>query len=361
MLIKEADNKQESLDTLQGLLERADLSSQQKTAIKKELYIMRAGIKGEKEAAYEIGFHFDSAKNYILIHDLRLEVNGRVAQIDHLIIDRTLTAYVLETKHFGSGIKINENGEFLYWNAYKKTYEGIPSPIAQNQRHQAVLNDFFKQSETPKRLGMKLIPKIETFVLVSNNARIDRPKKFDTSKVIKCDAFMSVFDTYTKEMSAVNLFSSVGRIVSRDTLTSIGRILKYSHKPITVNYLAKFGLTEESTPNLKPQKNTVPADKETTLLSSSPTKNEATPNLNAYQCSKCNSGNVFVTHGRYGYYFKCQSCHGNTAIKLTCETAECKPRIRKKGLNFFKECAHCKSSESFFNNPEILETVDAQG
>lgn len=355
MLIKEADSKQESLDTLQNLLLISDLNPQQTKAINKELNIMRAGIKGEEEAAYELNFHFKNSKNYILLHDLRLEVNGRIAQIDHLIIDRTLTAYLLETKHYSSGIKINESGEFLYWNAYKKSYEGIPSPIAQNQRHQFVLNEFFKLSEMPKRLGMKLIPKIETFVLVSNNARIDRPEKLDTSRVIKSDAFINVFDSYTKEISVIGLFGSVGRIVSQDTLLRIGRLLKHSHKPIAINYLAKFGLSEAHI--LTPQKSPSPIKN---VAITSPDKKETVTPSHPYKCSKCDSENIFVTYGRYGYYFKCQSCQGNTAIKLTCKTIECKTRIRKKGSKFFKDCASCESSDLFFENPIVTEATEAQ-
>jgi len=49
----------------------------------------------------------------MLLHDIRLEVNGRVAQIDHILLDRTLVAYILETKHFNAGIKTNEQGKFL--------------------------------------------------------------------------------------------------------------------------------------------------------------------------------------------------------------------------------------------------------
>ena len=63
----------------------------------------------------------------ITIHDLRLEVNGRVAQIDHLLVNRTMTFYVFETKHFHAGIKIGEDGQFLKWNNYRKTFEGMPS------------------------------------------------------------------------------------------------------------------------------------------------------------------------------------------------------------------------------------------
>src|SRR3546814_12221508 len=76
-----------------------------------------------------------------LIHDLRLEHGSRTAQIDHLLINRWMDVYVLETKHFHAGIKITEDGEFLRWNNYQKTYEGMASPLEQNERHIQVLKD----------------------------------------------------------------------------------------------------------------------------------------------------------------------------------------------------------------------------
>ena len=45
-----------------------------------------------------------------VIHDLRIECEGRVAQIDHLLIGRFLDIWVCETKNFSEGIAINEQG-----------------------------------------------------------------------------------------------------------------------------------------------------------------------------------------------------------------------------------------------------------
>ena len=345
MLVKAADCKQASLDTLQSLLERPDLTPKQKKAITSELYMMRAGIKGESEAAYDIDFYFKDRKNSVVLHDLRLEVNGRVAQIDHIVLDRTLVAYVLETKHFNAGIKINKQGEFLRWNNYQKTFEGMPSPLAQNERHKVVLNDFFKQSEMPKRLGMKLIPKAECFVLVSNNARIDRPKEFDTSRVIKSDAFSDAITSTINSMKSMDTFRAVGRIVSRETLEAIGQILKNAHKPITIDYLAKFGLSE------------LPAKEEPrpepVIEPAAPYQTEK----KQHACSKCDSTDVSVLSGRYGYYFKCSSCQGNTAIKLSCVDKACKPKIRKSRNQFFEKCESCGTEKLFFENKKVVEAV----
>ena len=120
MILKNADDKEEQINALQYLISIAPPSI--KSKIEQELRFVRAGIKGEQETAYLIDFNLGKSKNSFVIHDLRLEFKGRVAQIDHLLFHRTLNIYVIETKHFNSGIKINDNGEFMQWNSYKRTF-----------------------------------------------------------------------------------------------------------------------------------------------------------------------------------------------------------------------------------------------
>lgn len=76
--------------------------------------------------------------------------------------------FILETKHFSHGVKITDEGEFLRWNDWKKTYEGMPSPLEQNVRHTAVLHKALLSAGLPE-------PNIESLVLVAPSARIDRP------------------------------------------------------------------------------------------------------------------------------------------------------------------------------------------
>ena len=70
-------------------------------------------LAGERDAAYEIEFHLGPNPNRMTIHDLRLEVDGRVAQIDHLIITRLVNFWVCESKHFAEGVAINDYGEWI--------------------------------------------------------------------------------------------------------------------------------------------------------------------------------------------------------------------------------------------------------
>jgi hypothetical protein len=71
-------------------------------------------------------------------------------------------------------------------------------------------------------------------------------------------------------------------------------------------------------------------------------------------CGKCESTNVEIVYGRYGYYFKCKNCNGNTSIKIKCKENSCKVRIRKAKLKFYKECSSCGTSELYFENEEVI-------
>ena len=84
MILKPADSKLEVIATLERLV--ATAPADRKTKIEQELRTVRAGIKGEQEAAYLIDFHFKDRESWVVIHDLRLEIGGRVAQIDHLLL-----------------------------------------------------------------------------------------------------------------------------------------------------------------------------------------------------------------------------------------------------------------------------------
>ncbi|MEL6355155.1 MAG: nuclease-related domain-containing protein [Cyanobacteria bacterium J06627_28] len=155
MIIKEKDAVDANLETLKGIMRLPNLSKEQRSNITKEVKKLRSGNKGEQSSAYFIDFYFKDSKNWAVIHDVRLEYNGLVAQIDHLLINRFCDFYVLETKHYAQAVKVTERGEFLV--LVRKHYIAIESPIEQNKRHIKVLKQVLKaESVLPKRLGISL-------------------------------------------------------------------------------------------------------------------------------------------------------------------------------------------------------------
>lgn len=248
MLIKAADDKQPDVDALNGLIARPGIASDARRRIETELRRVQAGMRGERDAAYEIEFHFGANPNRMTIHDLRLAVDGRVAQIDHLVIDRLLGIWVCESKHFSEGVAIDDFGEWTGF--YNRRPYGIGSPIEQNRKHIAVLNDVFAMRlvALPKRLGITIKPDLRSLILVSKDARITRPKtkaaraEIDgLDSVIKVDQLSTVLDRHGQSLGIVSL----GRAVGKGVIESLARGLVALHRPASTDWAGKFGLTAE--------------------------------------------------------------------------------------------------------------------
>ncbi len=355
MIIKIADDKTSQIQQLEDLLVVAQ--GDQKNKITQELRNMRAGIKAEQEAAYLIDFDFGKSQNTLVIHDLRLEIGGRVAQIDHLLINRTLNIFVLETKHFHAGLKITEDGEFMSWNAFKKCFEGMSSPLAQNERHITVLNEALARIDMQSKVGLRLSPVCHSYVLVSSKARIDRPKDFDTSHIIKSDMLSATYDRYFNKAGVFDVVGSLARCLSTETLEKAGQTLLRMHRPASFNYAAKFGIQLEQ-PSVIHSEILPPVSK----TESSPQQIVDTEmpidQEKQHTCRGCNSTKLSVQYGKFGYYFKCSDCDSNSPIKISCGKDGHKERLRKDGLKFFRECSDCGSSDLFFvNQPSDSQKV----
>jgi len=245
MLIKKKDSIQKNIEQLENIKQLPNLSKEKLIKVEKELKLLRSGNKGEQDSAYFIDFYYKDSKNWVVIHDFRIEFNGYIAQIDHLLINRTLDFYVLETKHYSHGIKVTGNGEFLVW--FRNKYFAIESPIQQNQRHVKVLRKLLEEEDLlPKRLGFSLQPNFLPYILVSPHSRVIRPHKreFNTDMLIKADQFYKQIQESIDNKSTFLCTASIAKIISQDSLRQIGEKLVSYHKPVKINYYDKFGISK---------------------------------------------------------------------------------------------------------------------
>lgn len=249
MLIKAADDRQPDIDVLTRLLGRPDLTVPTRRQIDEELRRVRAGVRGEGEAAYEIEFHFGANPNRLTIHDLRLEVDGRVAQIDHLIIDRVLDIWVCESKNFREGLAVDEFGEWVGFHDRRPF--GIASPIEPNRKHVALLQDAFAQRfvDAPTRLGIAIKPTFRSVVLVATAARITRPRtkaareRVDgLDSVVKVDQLKGLMD----RVAASRGLGDLRRLISERELERVARQLAALDRPVRMDWAARFGLAQPS-------------------------------------------------------------------------------------------------------------------
>jgi hypothetical protein len=255
MILKHKDDVAPMLEELEQLASMPSLSKKQREEIEHEIWMMRAGTKGEKQAAYLIDFDWKKGKNYVVIHDLRVEHEGRVAQIDHLIISRILAFHVIESKAFGQEIRISESGEWETKTRYG--WRGIASPVEQNRRHIDVLEAFIHDHRiAPKRLGLTLKPKFHNWVIVSPECPLRRHGK-EWDQVLKMDMFSTEFFKRVDTVGLLATLAAAPRIVATETIQQVGCGLIAAHKPAKFNFAAKFGIEtpkqKEDAGNSKPK------------------------------------------------------------------------------------------------------------
>ena len=253
MLIKEKDPAEKAIQQLESILKIPSLPKETCLKVEREIKTLNAGNRGEADSAYFIDFHYRNKPNWAVIHDLRIECGGNVAQIDHLLIDRFIEFYVLESKSYAYGLKITDRGDFLRWDGHR--YSALESPIEQTKRHAIVLGQLLKGEDLlPKRLGMALQPKFLPYVLVSPKSVINRPdnRKFNTDIVIKSDELFKQIEKDFDSTSTIAAMGALAKLISVETLKEFAQRLATYHQPAEIDYYAKFGIkpvTQIQTPH----------------------------------------------------------------------------------------------------------------
>lgn len=238
MLIKSADDKSKRLALLEDLQKSPLLDAKQKKWLREELMRCRKGIQGEKESAFYLDSYFKGGENHVLLHDLRLVVDGDVAQIDHMAINRVGHVFLIETKNYAGDLAVNANGEFTV--TYDEDHFGIPSPLEQSLRHERVLAKLMEQLGMVGRMDTKLA--FHHVVMLHPKATIQRPdaKAFDTSFLIKADQFPTWHKKFVDGIGVGSILKGAVNMRSLDTIKEWGEKLKRQHRPVDLLALPDF-------------------------------------------------------------------------------------------------------------------------
>ncbi|QXQ05437.1 NERD domain-containing protein [Sphingosinicellaceae bacterium] len=244
MLLKTADDRRGDLATLENLLSRPALSARQRELIAHEITSIRAGARGEGNVAYHLDFALRDNPNIHVIHDLRIEHGGRVAQIDHVVVSRYRFVYALETKALNASLQCNARGEWTAW--YGPRGKGRPvaiaSPVEQAKRHAAVLADWFKVQ------GMNGLEGVTGVVVVSPTTFIGRKSATSDGKVpiVRADLFKRWWENDRDTGSLLRAPFLFAARMSRARLDAVCAELVASHRPHIWDWEGKFGIRQAS-------------------------------------------------------------------------------------------------------------------
>ena len=144
VFLKESSDAEDFIEKMKSLSAKAD--GKLKDKIEKEISAAEAGLRGERQIAYELK---NSGMDMFIAHDLYLEKNDLSAQIDFLVVTRK-HVFVIECKNLYGNIEVDDKGNFIRHKGLGKFYrkEGFTSPVSQNERHLNVLKQIRKEYKT---------------------------------------------------------------------------------------------------------------------------------------------------------------------------------------------------------------------
>lgn len=249
-VIKEFESRVEDIACLEGLIAEYGAIPAIKKTLELELWKIKSGDKAEKNASYLLGSFYKDRKNSFLINGLRLELDGYVAQIDHMTLNGYGVVYLFETKTFSTGIKIDDDGTFWRWDSYNKSYVEIPSPIEQSKRHERVVR------QALDKIGYS-VQIVHHFVVVDYKAKLIKPKK-GFENVCRPDRVEKAIDIAIDKIGVFTTLRLMGKMLSGKKHSvfhtkQFAKKLVALHSPINMNFRAKFGLEQAESPQVTTQ------------------------------------------------------------------------------------------------------------
>lgn len=232
IFIKDFGNENEQLLDLIELSNKVE--GNKKDFIDRDITFFKHGLEGEKNVYFELKNSFIPM---LCLHDIRLEYNDYVAQLDFVIITNKFI-YVLETKKLNGDIEITRDGDFIRtiksYSGKTIKREGIYSPISQNERHINILKEILIKEKLIKTTPIK-----SAVILANPKTILNKTKcpKSIQNNIYKYDQLTTLLK---KEFNDKNNDKDVLEKYSYE----IADYLVKNNKPIKINYAAKYSLDE---------------------------------------------------------------------------------------------------------------------
>jgi hypothetical protein len=242
MIIKNMDEFAAELATIERLL-LSDPTPEVATALQQDRSTILGSLQHKRDAAYHLDFYFTDTPDWVVIHDLRLEMGDTTAMFDHLLISRGLDIYVIESKYYNNSVRISEDGEFGY---YVDNHPVVaPSPAERNRKNIEFLNNYLlKNGLLPTRFGLAIKPNFHNIVLVSPTSSVQLPRRdVDLGyEVVRSDYFLERFSPKLPSGTRPHDFVALARHIPTENLITMGNKLARRHMPRRIDLSRQYGV-----------------------------------------------------------------------------------------------------------------------
>ena len=286
--------------------------------------------------AHYLDRHFGAHRSVHVLHDVRIELAGDRAQMDHVVLHR-FGAAIVESKSVSTSVRINAAGEWE--RSWSGRWQGMPDPLLQGERQGLLLKRLLasKEADLLDRLAFGLLQgtfgffAIDAFAAISDEGTIKRSSRGQASRALKADAvpdaILETIAGYKRANSPLNLNLKQQLKTPRDY--NDGEILRIAHF-LRTRDVGEGGMeTEISSPPPMP-----PA---------SPISRAADAGDGQVRlvCKHCGSTDLAATIGRFGPYGKCRACGKNTSVRRDCPSCSADMRYERATGGFAGTCGSC--------------------
>lgn len=253
-VLKEFAPRTDDIKQLEWILDQLTTEQEDiKRRVLVDLKRVRGGDRGKYNASIFIENLFSDREDVIILHDLRLKHGEVESQIDHLVIATDGHVNLFETKNFSNGLKVNAEGQFSYWNRFKRTFFGINSPIENAKKNKLILKALLEPV-------FGKAPVFSHYILVDYRAKLVKPEK-GFEMIVRSDVIKDLLGT-EESSSKGGILNAVKRLFGLTNGLSTSQLkaklvgLLEQHQPLDFNYIEKYGLNLDYNPSLAPE----PAD-----------------------------------------------------------------------------------------------------
>lgn len=231
MLIKTVDDKHPLLRHLDTLLAHPGLPDAARARLHTELKRQRARWQNLNAAAEALDALFRHDAGWALLHDLNLPMPQGALSIDHLLINRKLDVYVVDSHCYQAHVELGGEAGFIVRYGQRR-YPLSRNPIAHNAWRLDTLATGLAGPGWDTRLALPRPPRYHNVVLLHAQARIDGDDAQAAGILLRADHLKAwLHDTASHEAD-----------VPEEALLRLAEKLRQAHQDEAEGLEARLGL-----------------------------------------------------------------------------------------------------------------------
>lgn len=262
MLIKECDSREYDVLVLEVLAQDAALAGSERHQVLQALRTMRARQVRRRTLATQLDSLLGARDDWIVLHDLRLWQKDKVIEIDHLLINCLMQAWVLDASCFDLQLTITSFGELLtHTGGTDKASQSeeasgdfqerllTPSPLLAITEHRRLFRDWLDVSGLlPLRMGMTLQPQLLYRVVIADESQASRPPEdiVDSRALVSMSRLRRQCLQVSGRTASITRLRSFTHRIDKRRLRRLGRAIAAQHVTSTIDWPVRLGLSPDT-------------------------------------------------------------------------------------------------------------------